>query len=152
MKQFNRDKNKQDKLTIYYDGNCPLCSLEMKKLKLCDNNQRIILVDLQQDDFNTRFPHIDVTRALQILHGEYQGKLLLALDVTHRAWTLVGRGVLVAPLQFPIIKQVAHVSYLLLAKYRYPISNFLYQHFGIGTKTCDEGTCYANPNNINRRS
>lgn len=151
MKQSNRDKNKLDKLTIYYDGNCPLCSLEMQKLKRFDDKLLIILVNLQQDNFNTCFPHINVAKALQILHGEYQGKLLLALDVTHRAWALVGRGALVAPLQFPVIKQVAHASYLLLAKYRYPISHFLHQRFGIGTQTCDKGTCYANPNNINRR-
>jgi len=151
MMQINKDKNKQDKLTIYYDGNCPLCSLEMQKLKRYDDKQLIILVNLQQDNFTKNFPHINVANALQILHGEYLGKLLLALDVTHRAWTLVGRGALVAPLQFPVIKQVAHASYLLLAKYRYPISHFLHQRFGIGIKTCDEGTCYANPNNINRR-
>jgi predicted DCC family thiol-disulfide oxidoreductase YuxK len=151
MNKINKDQNKQDKLTIYYDGNCPLCSLEMQKLKRYDDKKLIILVNLQQDNFTKHFPHINVANALQILHGEYQGKLLLALDVTHRAWTLVGRGALVAPLQFPVIKQVAHASYLLLAKYRYPISNFLHQRFGIGIKTCDKGTCYANTNNINRR-
>ena len=151
MTQSNNDNNKQDQLTIYYDGNCPLCSLEMQKLKRYDDKQRIILVNLQQDDFSKHYPHINVSSALRILHGEYQGKLLMALDVTHRAWTLVGRGALVAPLQFPVIKQVAHVSYLLLAKYRYPISHFLHQRFGIGTKTCDEGTCYAKADNPNRR-
>ena len=142
---------KDDQLTIFYDGNCPLCSLEMHKLKRYDSNDLIVLVNLHQEDFTTRFPHINVDKALQILHAQYQGKLLLALDVTHRAWTLVGRGALVAPLQCPVIKQVAHRGYLVLAKYRYPISNFLYQRFGIGIKTCDQGTCYAKTNNANHR-
>lgn len=66
----------------------------------------------KQDNFTKHFPHIIVANALQILHGEYQGRLLLALDVTHRAWTLVGRGALVAPLQFPVIKQEAHANLL----------------------------------------
>lgn len=136
-----------EKLTIFYDGKCPLCSLEMQKLKRCDHKDLIVLVNLHQDNFDTLFPHINLDKALQILHGEYQGKLLLALDVTHRAWTLVGRGALVAPLQFPVVKQIAHRGYLMLAKYRYPISQCLYERFGIGLKTCDEGTCYANPNN-----
>ena len=138
-------------LTIYYDGNCPLCSLEMQKLKRYDSKGLIILENLHQESFETLFPHVNIDKAMAILHGQYQGKMLLALDVTHRAWTLVGRGALVAPLQFPIIKQIAHASYLLLAKYRHPISNYLYQRFGIGLKTCDQGTCYDKEDNINNR-
>lgn len=138
---------KDNQLTIFYDGNCPLCSLEMKRLKEHDNNQLIQLIDLHQVDFNQQFPHINVDKALAILHGEYQGKLLLGLDVTHRAWTLVGRGLLVAPLQWPLIKQLSHCVYLLLAKNRYPISQFLYKRFRIGIKNCNQGTCYDKPNN-----
>jgi predicted DCC family thiol-disulfide oxidoreductase YuxK len=136
-------------LTIFYDSHCPLCTLEMQKLKRHDSHNQIILEDLHQENFQTRFPDINIDKAMAILHGLYQGKTLLALDVTHRAWTLVGRGALVAPLQFPIIKQIAHRGYLLLAKYRYPISNCLYQRFGIGVKTCDKGTCYDPKNNPN---
>ncbi|PKF62656.1 DUF393 domain-containing protein [Psychromonas sp. psych-6C06] len=142
---------KNDKLTIFYDGKCPLCSLEMQKLKRADKYNRIILEDIHQPEFRTRFPEISVTKALQILHGLYQGKQLLALDVTHRAWSLVGKGVWVAPLQFPVIKQVSHQAYLLLANYRYPISQFISQRFSIGTKRCSTGTCYGNPNNTDHR-
>jgi predicted DCC family thiol-disulfide oxidoreductase YuxK len=137
----------EDKLTIFYDGNCPLCSLEMDKLKQHDAQNRIILENLHQAHFEQRFPDINVDKALKVLHGKYQNKLLLALDVTHRAWTLIGFGALAAPLQFPIIKQIAHGGYLLLAKYRNPISHFIYQRFGIGIKTCSKGTCNAKPNN-----
>jgi predicted DCC family thiol-disulfide oxidoreductase YuxK len=138
-------------LTIFYDGNCPLCTLEMQKLKGYDHKGLILLENLHQENFNTLFPTIDISKAMEILHGQYQGKILLALDVTHRAWTLVGRGKFVAPLQFPIIKQLAHCGYKLLARYRHPISNSLYQRFGIGIKSCDEGTCYDPKNNTHYR-
>jgi len=142
---------KQGKLIIFYDGNCPLCSLEMHKLKQADTKNLIQLENLHQTDFKLLFDDINVEKALKILHGKYKGELLLALDVTHRAWTLVGRGALVAPLQFPIIKQIAHGVYLLLAKYRYPISHFLYEQFGIGKKTCNKGVCYGKPHNTDYR-
>jgi predicted DCC family thiol-disulfide oxidoreductase YuxK len=142
---------KDNILTIFYDGNCPLCTLEMQKLKRYDTNELIVLEDLHQENFSTLFPDIDINKAMQVLHGQYQGKLLLALDVTHRAWTLVGRGAIVAPLQFPIVKQLAHRGYLLLAKYRHPISNCLYERFGIGIKTCDNGTCYDKKNDTDHR-
>ena len=123
----------------------------MQQLKKYDTNALIVLENLHQENFSCHFPHINTRRALQILHGEYQGQALLALDVTHRAWTLVGKGYLVAPLQFPVIKQLAHGMYLLLAKYRHPISQFLFQRFGLGVNTCEQGTCYEKPNNVNRR-
>ena len=138
-------------LTIFYDGECPLCSLEMQKLKGYDSKNLIVLENLHQVNFQTLFPHINISKAMEILHGQYQGKVLLGLDVTHRAWTLVGLGALVAPLQFPVIKQITHGGYLLLAKYRQPISTFLYQRFGIGVVNCEQGTCYEKPNNINHR-
>jgi predicted DCC family thiol-disulfide oxidoreductase YuxK len=140
-----------NKLTIFYDGNCPLCNLEMQKLKQCDTNELIILINLHQPGFSTQFPHINIENAMKMLHAEYQGKVLLALDVTHRAWTLVGRKTLAAPLQWPIIKQLAHCTYLILAKYRHPISNFLYQRFGVGSNVCIEGVCYDKSNNRHYR-
>ena len=136
-------------LTIFYDGQCPLCTLEMEKLKRYDTNNLIKLENLHQKNFTTLHPDIDADKAMRILHGKYQGSTLLALDVTHRAWTLVGKGALVAPLRFPIIKQFAHLGYLVLAKYRHPISQYLYQRFGIGRQTCDQGTCYEKPSNTN---
>ncbi len=141
-----------NQLTIFYDANCPLCNLEMQKLKQFDNDNLIILVNLHQQNFTTDFPNIDPDKAMKMLHGEYQGKILKALDVTHRAWTLVGRGTLVAPLQFPVVKQLAHGVYLILAKYRHPISNFLYQKFGIGSNACIEGVCHEKPNHSDYRS
>jgi len=140
---------KTNQLTIFYDGNCPLCSLEMQRLKETDIQQKIILIDLHQPNFNEQYPDINISNALAILHGEYQGNLLLGLDVTHRAWTLVGRGFWVAPLQWPLIKPLSHLIYLQLAKYRYPISKFIQRHFAVATKTCNKGTCYDKSNNTN---
>ncbi|MDN2664440.1 DUF393 domain-containing protein [Psychromonas sp. 14N.309.X.WAT.B.A12] len=139
-------------LTIFFDGQCPLCTLEMQRLKEQDKDNQILLVDLHQEDFKTIYPEINIEQGLAILHGQYKGKILLGLDVTHRAWTLVGKGWLVAPLQWPIIRPLSHQVYLLVARYRQPISNFIYQRFGIGIKHCEQGTCYGKPNDINHRS
>jgi predicted DCC family thiol-disulfide oxidoreductase YuxK len=140
-----------EKLTIFYDGNCPLCGLEMQKLKAHDSHNLITLENLHQENFEEVFPAISFDKAMNILHGQFQGKILLGLNVSHRAWTLVGKGALVAPLQFPVIKQLSHGVYLLLAKYRHPISSFIYRRFGIGLNSCEQGTCYEKPSNVNNR-
>lgn len=138
-------------LTIFYDGKCPLCATEMQHLKQHDKFNLIHLVDLHQTDFCASYPEINVTDAMRILHGHYQGKLLLGLEVTHRAWTIVGKGVWVAPLNWPIIKTVSHWCYLIIAKYRHPISAFLAKRLGISTDNCTSGTCYDTTTHTDHR-
>lgn len=135
--------NTGEALIIYYDGNCQLCLAEMIHLKKHDKKNQIKLINLHDDDFAANFPHVNFAKAMNILHGEYQNKTLLGLEVTHRAWTLVGKGFWVAPLNWPLFKQIAHGVYLLMAKYRHIISPFLAKKFGIKNQTCDLGNCYA---------
>ena len=139
-------------LTIFYDGKCPLCATEMDHLKRHDKDNLITLVDLHLQDFDTLYPEIEFTNAMEILHATYQGKLLLGLEVTHRAWTLVGKGFWVAPLNWPVIKTVSHWAYLGLAKYRHQISALLAKTFKIEAANCSSGACYDKSTNANNRS
>jgi len=138
-------------LTIFYDGNCPMCATEMNHLKKHDKDNVIQLVDIHQEGFQAIYPSIKFVEAMKILHGTYNGELLLGLGVTHRAWTLVGKGFWVAPLNWPLLKTVSHWVYLGLAKYRHQISTLLAKVFGINTPNCISGTCYDNSANTNHR-
>ncbi|MBU2979335.1 DUF393 domain-containing protein [Alteromonas sp. C1M14] len=132
-------------LSIFYDGNCPLCAAEMNHLKKSDTNNVITLVDINQPDFEALYPDVKFQDAMKILHGHYNGQVLLGLEVTHRAWTLVGKGFWVAPLNWPVIKTISHWVYLLLAKYRHPISSFLAKVFNMKTADCPSGSCAVTP-------
>lgn len=138
-------------LTIFYDGNCPMCTTEMSHLKKYDKDNVIVLVDIHQDNLKSTYPEVNFADAMKILHGVYNGQLLLGLEVTHRAWTIVGKGFWVAPLNWPVIKTLSHWVYLGLAKYRHPISAFLGKLFGLKTTQCISGTCYDNSTNTNNR-
>jgi len=139
-------------LTIFYDGNCPLCSAEMRSLKKHDDNNVIKLVNLHNKNFNQLYPGININRAMQILHGSFQGESLLGLEVTHRAWTLVGKGFWVAPLTWPIIKPVSHWVYLLIARFRQPISSAIAKIFKLEPAVCQSGGCFEKTTNTNHRS
>ena len=113
-------------LTIFYDGGCPLCVSEMRHLSQLDRGQKICLENIYADDFSQRFPHINQQKADKILHGQLaSGEMIYALDVTYQAWSLVGKRHWVAPLRWPLVKQAAHLFYLLFARYRAPISRLL---------------------------
>jgi predicted DCC family thiol-disulfide oxidoreductase YuxK len=88
---------------------------------------------------------------MKILHAFYDGKILLGLEVTHRAWTIVGKGFWVAPLNWPVIKTLSHWVYLGLAKYRHQISALLAKIFALPNTQCISGTCYDNSTNTDHR-
>jgi len=124
-----------------------MCAKEMDHLKKHDADNLISLVDIHQKDFESIYPSVKFADAMKILHAHYQGQLLLGLEVTHRAWTLVGKGLWVAPLNWPVIKTVSHWVYLILARYRHQISALLAKVFGIKTTNCSSGTCHDNSTN-----
>ncbi len=112
-------------LTIFYDGFCPLCVNEMASLARHDRQHCLEFEDIHQEDFATRFPSIDPERANTVLHAlDEQGVLLLGLDVTAKAWSLVGVPWFRA-LRWPGVRRVADWAYLRFARHRFAISRLL---------------------------
>ena len=123
-------------LTIFYDGTCPLCAKEMAALTKHDTENKIQTIDIYSEAFSD-YPQIDVDAANTVLHAlDENGKLLLGLDVTYRAWNLVGKGWLYAPLRWTIFKPMADWCYLRFAKNRYKASFWL-----TGKSRCNGNNC-----------
>ncbi|NTS75432.1 DUF393 domain-containing protein [Catenovulum sp. SM1970] len=113
MKQF----------TLFFDGKCPLCVAEMKKLTGFDKDNKLNLIDIQQANFNEQYPDIDKNQASAILHAiDQKGELLLGLDATYHAWRQVNRHAWLVILRWPVIRFFADKAYLFFAKNRYQIS------------------------------
>lgn len=124
--QSHAVENRPPRLTLFYDGFCPLCVAEMDKLRKLDQKQHLLLVDVQQPESLTPYPLVDKQAALTRLHAlDENNQLLTGLDVTHAAWSLVGRGWLTAPLRWPILKWFADAVYVFFARHRYTISRVL---------------------------
>lgn len=119
-------------LTIFYDSYCPLCLMEMDKLKQLDKQESIAFVDIQHPSFSASYPHLDWQSLNARIHGYLQdGRLISGLDVTYLAWKLVGKGWVYAPLRWPVIRWFADIAYNVFAKHRYRISYLL-----TGKKRC----------------
>ena len=112
----------------------------MRHLQKLDTAGNIAFENIYEADFCGRFPQIDQQQADRILHGQTgEGDMLFGLDVTYRAWVLVGKRKWVAVLRWPLIKVFADIGYLFFARNRYTISRLL-----TGQSRCD--SC-----NIDRR-
>jgi predicted DCC family thiol-disulfide oxidoreductase YuxK len=113
-------------LKIFYDGGCPLCLAEMKHLLKLDQYNKIDLVDINQEGFQAKHPNINRAKAEQILHGQLaDGSILLGLDVTHKAWSLVGKGKWTAIIRWPLIRPIADFAYLQFARHRHFLSRLI---------------------------
>ncbi|MBV33733.1 MAG: thiol-disulfide oxidoreductase DCC [Porticoccaceae bacterium] len=113
-------------LTIFFDGRCALCAKEMESLKELDRHNRITFENIFAHDFAKNYASVNVEDANRVLQGmKDTGELIYGLDVTVLAWTLVGKGKWVAPLRWPIIKQIADVAYIFFARNREQISRFI---------------------------
>ncbi|RUO77682.1 thiol-disulfide oxidoreductase DCC family protein [Idiomarina seosinensis] len=116
----------QPQLIIFYDGGCPLCIKEMRHLKKLDAGQKIQFENINEDDFNRRFPEVNIEKANAYLHGRLDsGEMVYGLDVTHAAWSQVGKGWCIAPLRWPVIGWFADKAYLFFARHRNRISKLL---------------------------
>ncbi|MFM2485318.1 thiol-disulfide oxidoreductase DCC family protein [Celerinatantimonas yamalensis] len=121
-------------LTIFYDGQCPLCVREMQKLAQVDKRHQLQLVDLNIAHFSENYPYIDTLKASRILHAQTQtGEILLGLDATWAAWQQVDKHRWIRLLRWPVIGWFADVGYWFFARYRYRFSRLI-----LGQKTCDE--------------
>lgn len=121
------------KLTLFYDGFCPLCVAEMDKLAEYDVDAKLGFEDIQALDFPTRFPNIDPVAADRFLHAQYEdGSMIYGLDVTHQAWRQVGRQRWLAILRWPVIRWFADLGYTFFARHRYSIS-----YLFTGKRRCD---------------
>ncbi len=113
-------------LTLYYDGNCPFCATEMRRLAGWDRANRLDYVDIAQPGFDPS--HLNAT--LDDLNAEMysqrtDGTVLVGVDSLLAAYTLAGKGWLVWPLRVPLLRDFLSWLYCLFARNRYKMSALL---------------------------
>ncbi len=129
-----------DKLTLYYDGHCGICRAEMSRLRGWDSANRLAFADIAAPGFAP--PPGASMQALDLeMHAlTADGRLLVGIDSLLAAYTLVGRGWMVAPLRVRLLRPAFSAMYRCLARNRYRLSTWL------GKPACTDGACaYKHP-------
>ncbi|AWB68495.1 DUF393 domain-containing protein [Saccharobesus litoralis] len=125
------------KLIFFFDGLCPLCLAEVRQLEKLDTDNKIRMVDVYSEQFESFSQRIDKLAALKKLHGlTDKGQLLVGLDVTYRAWHLVGKGLWFSPINWPWLRPFLDLAYRFFAQHRASISLLL-----TGKRHCE--TCQS---------
>ncbi|PPC76882.1 DUF393 domain-containing protein [Pokkaliibacter plantistimulans] len=127
-------------LTIYYDGNCAICSREMRWLGSLNLRQQLQFVDIQQPGFDPASLGVsfaDLDREIHV--SQSAGPLLSGIDAFIAIYRAVDKQWLAAVLSLPLIKPLWQWLYLRFARNRYGISRLLGMR--VGAKCDLQGKC-----------
>lgn len=113
-------------LTLYYDGNCPFCLAEMRRLMRWNSAGRLDFVDISTPDFDPAPLGVDMAALDRELHSRTaDGRLLVGTDSMLAAYTLAGRAWLVLPLRVRILRPLLAGLYRSFARNRYRFSRWM---------------------------
>jgi len=115
-----------EKLTLFYDGACPLCQAEI--LFLSRRNQAGLLgfVDVNSEHFDSKKIGISCEQALAAMYGQYtNGDLIEGVAVFPEAYRRANLPFLAWMFSRKSLQPILRVGYRFFAKNRHAISSLL---------------------------
>ena len=110
-------------LTLYYDGQCPLCVAEVEFLQSRNALGQLAFIDITQTGFETSGHNISCEAAMAQLHGRTtDGQVLIGVPVFAMAYKLANLPVLAWLLSRRWLMPLLQPTYVLFAKHRQAIS------------------------------
>jgi predicted DCC family thiol-disulfide oxidoreductase YuxK len=110
-------------LTMYYDGQCPLCVAEVAFLQSRNAQGQLVFVDVTQTGFEAANHNISCEAAMAQIHGRTaDGQILVGVPVFALAYKLDNLPALAWLLSRRWLMPVLQPAYRLFAKHRQAIS------------------------------
>ncbi len=104
---------------VFYDGDCPLCSREIRMLRRRDRRGRIRFVDIAAPDFDPASTGRTWEALMDRIHGRLpDGTMIEGVEVFRRLYAAAGFRTLVWCSRLPGIAQLLGLAYRLFAKNR----------------------------------
>ncbi|MGE6790547.1 Predicted thiol-disulfide oxidoreductase YuxK, DCC family [Pseudomonas guineae] len=106
-------------LTLYYDGDCPLCAREIRLLRKRASTERLSLIDISQSDFQAEATGHSKETLQNRLHAHFaDGQWVTGLDATLWSWRAAGLDRWAAPLTWPALRPLLEFGYRLFCRLR----------------------------------
>lgn len=122
-------------IRVLFDGDCPLCSREIRFLERRDRGRgRIQFEDIANPAFDPAVYRLDARQLMARIHGVLpDGSVIEGVEVFRRAYAAVGLGWLVAPTRWPGLRRLADLAYRIFARNRLRWTG--------RESACEEGRC-----------
>ena len=112
------------KLTIFFDGGCPLCKREADFMQSRNQKGFLEFIDINSSDFSSRFnSRITYKQAMERIHAlKSDGSIIKNIKVFQEAYDLIGLGWIYAPTKIHFFEKFFEFIYGLWAKHRLKIT------------------------------
>jgi ubiquinone biosynthesis monooxygenase Coq7 len=122
-------------VTVYFDGQCPLCSREIAHHRELTKCSEVSYVDIAAIDFNAASHGVDSRRVQEVLHVKVGDEMRTGIDAVIAMWDAVPAYRWLARLtRLPGVYSVARLGYWGFARFR----PYLQRR---QRRSCDSGTC-----------
>ena len=117
---------KLQKLTLFYDGACPLCQAEILFLSSRSHNHLLDFVDINSKSYNPFEVGISCEQALSKMYGQFaDGTVISGVDVFAQAYRRANLRFLAWLFSIKELQPLWRVAYGFFAKYRHQFSRYL---------------------------
>ena len=112
------------KLTIFFDGGCPLCKREVDFLQSRNHKGYLSFIDINSSDFSLDLKYgISYKQAMERIHAfKSDGSVIKDIKVFQEAYSLIGLGWIYTPTKLPDLDKCIEFIYGFWAKYRLKIT------------------------------
>lgn len=118
------EQKQLEALSIFYDGNCPLCLAEIHVLK--NNNQQQLLKFIDVHDKNALGQTISCDLALKVIHAQLaSGKVIKGPKVFEEAYKRSDLTVMKWLFSYKLFQGLYAIFYPIFAKFRHQISKLI---------------------------
>ena len=106
-------------LTLYFDGECPLCAREIRILRARAIPDRLQFVDISDEAFDAGTLGFTREHMESSLHARFEdGTWVKGLDATLWSWRAAGLGAWAAPLSWRLTRPLLNIGYRLFCRWR----------------------------------
>ena len=128
----------QPKLTLFYDGSCPICSWEKHNLMRRDRQHRLGFIDIQSSEFDPAVYGVTMQVLMGRMHGlTDDGRMIVGAGALIESYRAVGWWWVYLPLSI-VPSRLADLAYGWFADHRYELSRRFGHLFGT---VCEKDTC-----------
>lgn len=122
------------KLTVLYDGKCPLCYKEIVHYKKIDRDDLLICIDITHKDFDHKKYNLDLDEINLKLHAiDESGRVFTGVDTFIEIWQRVPKfNLFIKVANNPVLRPIFDLFYIVFARYIRP---------NLPKRKCDSGSC-----------
>jgi predicted DCC family thiol-disulfide oxidoreductase YuxK len=106
-------------LTVYFDGECPICRREIDMMKKLNRRGHLRFIDFSAPSYRSAEHELNPCDLEKVIHARWSdGTVLTGVDVFREMWEAVGFGVLARLSRWPIINTLLGKAYAWFARNR----------------------------------